>query len=212
MPDAPSVPFSAAALAVLVKLLAGSSVRWVGCEPSTRQRLYFANHTSHLDALVLWTALPPAARAMARPVAARDYWQADRLRRHLATRVFNAVLVDRQRTSAHAHNPLEPLLAALDDPRRHSLILFPEGTRGTDPEPAPFKSGLYHLAKQRPAVELIPVLIDNMNRILPKGELLPVPLLGGVSFGAPIQIKGGEGKAAFLDRAREAVVALGDHR
>ncbi len=209
MPDVPSAPFSAVALAVLVKLLAGSSVRWVGCEPSTRQRLYFANHTSHLDALVLWTALPPAARLLARPVAARDYWEADRLRRHLATKVFNAVLIDRQRTSAHAHNPLEPLLAALDDARQHSLILFPEGTRGTNPEPAPFKSGLYHLAKQRPGVELIPVLIDNMNRILPKGEVLPVPLLGGVSFGSPVQIREGEGKAAFLERARAAVMALG---
>lgn len=209
VPEASSAPFSAAALVVLVKLLTGSSVRWVGCEPSLRQRLYFANHTSHLDALVLWAALPPALRALTRPVAARDYWEADRPRRHLATRVFNAVLIDRHRATAHGRNPLEPLLAALDDPRQHSLILFPEGTRGTDLEPAPFKSGLYHLARQRPAVELIPVLIDNMNRILPKGELLPVPLLGGVSFGSPMQLGEGEGKAAFLVRAREAVMALG---
>ena len=125
MPAVSSAPFSAAALAAVVKLLTGGSARWVGCEPSTRQRIYFANHTSHLDALVLWTALHPAARALARPVAARDYWVASPLRRHLATRVFNAVLIDRQRTSAHAHNPLEPLLEALGDDGRSSLILFP---------------------------------------------------------------------------------------
>lgn len=208
VPDTTSAPFSAAALVVLVKLLTGSSVRWAGCEPSARQRLYFANHTSHLDALVLWAALPPASRALTRPVAARDYWEADRVRRHLASRVFNAVLIDRQHVAGQPRNPLEPLLAALDDPGNYSLILFPEGTRGTGLAPAAFKSGLYHLARQRPAVELIPVLIDNMNRILPKGELLPVPLLGSVSFGSPMQLGEGEGKAAFLDRARDAVVAL----
>ncbi len=208
MPDTSSDPLSAAALATLVKLLTGSSARWVGCEPSTRQRVYFANHTSHLDALVLWTALPPAARALARPVAARDYWVASALRRHLATRVFNAVLIDRHQTSAHAHNPLEPLLEALGSDGRYSLILFPEGTRGAGPDAGPFKSGLYHLAKHRPDVELVPVLIDNMNRILPKGELLPVPLLGGLSFGTPLHVAAGEGKAEFLDRARHAVNSL----
>ena len=210
MPDALPAPFSATAFVVLVKLLTGSSVRWVGCEPGTRQRVYFANHTSHLDALVLWAALPPAARVLARPVAARDYWEADALRRHLATRVFHAVLIDRHRPGgdAHAHNPLEPLFDALADPRGHSLIIFPEGTRGPGPEPAAFKSGLYHLAKHRPEIDLVPTLIDNMNRILPKGELLPVPLLGGVSFGAPLRVGEGEGKAEFLERARGAVMAL----
>ena len=209
VPSNASASLSRTALVALTKMLAGSSVRWVGCEPSTRQRLYFANHTSHLDALVLWTALPPAARLLARPVAARDYWQAGQLRQHLAIDVFNAVLIDRHPAADAPRHPLEPLFTALDDPRQHSLIIFPEGTRGSNLEPAPFKSGLYHLAKQRPTVELVPVLIDNMNRILPKGELLPVPLLGGVSFGPPMQLQPGEGKAAFLTRARDAVIALG---
>lgn len=208
MPAHASPPLTAAFLAALVNLLTGSSVRWAGCEPSTRQRVYFANHTSHLDAIVLWAALRPEARALARPVAARDYWMADPLRRHLATRVFNAVLIDRHRVSAHARNPIEPLLDALEDGRHHSLILFPEGTRGTGPDAGPFKSGLYHLARHRPDVELVPVLIDNMNRILPKGELLPVPLLGGLSFGAPLHVQDGEGKTEFLDRARCAVNGL----
>ena len=201
---------SARILATAVKLLAGGSVRWAGCEPAPRQRVYFANHTSHLDALVLWTALGPAARPLARPVAARDYWEAGALRRHLATRVFNAVLIDRQRPSAHA-NPLAPLLEALGSERGHSLILFPEGTRGAGPEAAPFKSGLYHLGKRRPDIDMVPVMIENMNRILPKGELLPVPLLGGLSFGAPLRVAAGENKADFLERARHAVNSLRFH-
>ena len=208
VPATATAPLTASFLATLVKLLTGSSVRWTGCEPGTRQRVYFANHTSHLDALVLWAALRPEARALARPVAARDYWMAGPLRRHLATRVFNAVLIDRHRVSAHARNPIEPLLEALENGPGHSLILFPEGTRGTGPEAGPFKSGLYHLGRHRPDVELVPVLIDNMNRILPKGELLPVPLLGGLSFGTPLRVEEGEGKAEFLDRARAAVNGL----
>ena len=195
---------TAAFLAALVKILAGSSVRWVSCEPSTRQRVYFANHTSHLDALVLWAALHPEARALVRPVAARDYWSASFPRRYLSTQVLHSVLIDRRRVSAHARNPIEPLLEALENGRRHSLILFPEGTRGDGPDAGPFKGGLYHLARRRPDVEMVPVLIDNMNRILPKGELLPVPLLGGLSFGAPLQLAEDEGKTEFLERARAA--------
>ncbi len=199
--------FSATLLVGLVKLVAGSSVRWVGCRPdAATQRVYFANHTSHLDALVLWAALRPAARAVTRPVAARDYWTADPLRRHLATRVFNAVLIDRQHVSAHARNPLEPLLTALGE--NASLILFPEGTRSDAIEARPFKSGLWHLGRKCPGVDLVPVQIDNMNRILPKGELLPVPLLSCLSFGAPLRVEPGEPKTDFLERARAAVNAL----
>lgn len=213
----PSVPvarprftdaLAAAALARAVRLLAGASVRWVGCRPDAlRQRIFFANHTSHLDAVVLWAALRPAVRARTYPVAARDYWDADPVRRFLAHRVLHAVLIDRHRVSAHGHNPLQPLLDALAD-GRGSLILFPEGTRGRGPEAGPFKGGLFHLAKHCPDVELIPTFLENLNRILPKGELLPVPLLGGLSFGAPVRIEVGETKADFLTRARAAVNGL----
>ncbi|MFO0985135.1 MAG: lysophospholipid acyltransferase family protein [Planctomycetota bacterium] len=190
--------------AFMARCITGAGVRWVGCEPSERQRIYFANHTSHLDALVLWAALPSHVRSRTRPVAARDYWAAG-VRRLLATRVFHAVLIDRQRVSAHA-NPIEPLLEALD--QHASLIIFPEGGRQLSGEVAPFKSGLFHLAHKRPAVELVPVHIDNANRILPKGEIVPVPFLCCLSFGAPMHLLDGETKPAFLERARAAVLAL----
>ena len=195
---------TAGLLALLVKLLAGCSVRWVGCGPDTRQRVYFANHTSHLDALVLWAALGHEARSLTRPVAARDYWTANPLRRHLAAHVFRAVLIERQHMSAHTNNPIRSLLAALAD-GCSSLILFPEGTRGGTPVAGPFKAGLYHLAMHRPDVELIPVLIDNVHRILPKGELLPLPVLAGLSFGGPVSVREHEPKTEFLSRARAAV-------
>jgi 1-acyl-sn-glycerol-3-phosphate acyltransferase len=195
----------AAAMVGLARLVSGASPRWSGCAPDTRQRVYFANHTSHLDALVLWAVLPAPVRALTRPVAAQDYWTTNRLRRYLATDVFKAVLIERRRVTTR-ENPLIEMLNALGD--RHSLILFPEGGRQLGPEPGPFKSGLFHLAKERPDVEFVPVLMENLNRILPKGEVLPVPLLGSVSFGQPLQLQAGEEKTAFLERARGAVLAL----
>jgi 1-acyl-sn-glycerol-3-phosphate acyltransferase len=194
-----------ALLAAMAKLLTGASARWAGCTPNIRQRVYFANHTSNLDALVVWASLPPPIRALTRPVAARDYWMKGRLRRYLANQIFNAVLIERKKPTAH-DNPLTDMITALGT--RHSLIIFPEGGRQSGMEMAPFKGGLFHLAKDRPDVEFVPVLIENLNRILPKGEFLPVPLLGGVSFGTPIKLENGEGKNSFLSRAQAAVKAL----
>jgi len=193
-------------IAGLARVVSGASVRWVGCEPSARQRIYFANHGSHFDFLVLWSALPAALRSVTRPVAARDYWEAGRLRRYLATRVFNAVLIERRRLEGHHNDAIDLMLGAMGD--GYSLILFPEGTRGAGPAPAAFRGGLHSLALGRPGLELVPVYLANLNRVLPKGELLPVPLTSSVSFGPPIQLREGEDREAFLARAREAVLNL----
>jgi len=191
-----------ALLAALAKIITGASARWLGCAPDTRQRVYFANHASNLDALVIWAALPPPVRALTRPVAARDYWTKGRVRPYLANHIFNALLIERKKPTM-SDNPLKDMLTALGD--RHSLIIFPEGGRQSGGEMAPFKSGLYHLAKHRPDVEFIPVLIENLNRILPKGEFLPVPVLGGVNFGTPVKLEPGEDKDAFLQRTQAAI-------
>jgi len=138
-------------------------------------------------------------------VAAKDYWEAGRLRRYFATRVFRAVLIDR-RHLADEDDPVEVMLTAMGD--RHSLILFPEGTRGTSGEVGPFRGGLYDLALLRPQAELVPVYIENLNRILPKGEFLPLPLMSSVTFGPVLRVGVGETKAAFLERARGAILSL----
>lgn len=189
----------------LVRLLCGAYPRWQGCVPELRPRIYFSNHTSNLDAVVLWSALPPAVRSATRPVAAHDYWISSALRRHLAQRVFHAILIERKKVTAH-NNPIDAILEAMTGST--SVILFPEGGRFLNPEPAPFKAGLYHLARRRPDAELVPVLIDNLNRVLPKGEVLPVPLLCSVTFGQPIRLEPGESKPDFLVRARQAVCDL----
>ena len=193
-------------IAFLVRAITGAQGHWFDCEPSARQRVYIANHSSHLDFLVLWAALPSHVRSVTRPVAAKDYWEASGPRRWLATNVFQAVLVDRKPGMVGAEEVLRPLTEALE--QGSSLIFFPEGTRGKGDEVADFKSGLFHLCRLWPGLEIVPAFLANLNRILPKGEFLLVPLLTQVSFGRPMKLEEGEVKPKFLDRARAAVCAL----
>ena len=192
-------------LAGLARLLAGASIRWIASQPDTCQRVYFANHTSHLDALLIWASLPRRVREITRPVAAKDYWSRGALRRWLAEEVFNAILIDRTDIKVH-QSPVDLMLRQAGSTK--SLIVFPEGSRSTSGEVGDFKSGLYYLAKKRPEIELIPVHIDNLNRVLPRGEFLPVPLLSFISFGPPLWLERDEAKLDFLARARRAVLSL----
>ncbi len=196
----------------LVRLLTGAQARWHGCPPSSEQRIYFANHQSHVDLVMIWAALPADLRTTTRPIAARDYWTKSRFKVWLTTKVFNAVYVDRTRSkdpvTGVESDPLEPLVAVLN--AGDSLIIFPEGTRGHAAEPQAFKSGLYYLARQFPEVVLIPTWINNVQRVMPKGEVIPVPVLCSVTFGAPIKLVADEDRHAFSARARDAVIALRD--
>ncbi|MBY0410196.1 MAG: 1-acyl-sn-glycerol-3-phosphate acyltransferase [Burkholderiaceae bacterium] len=249
-----------------VRLLTGSQARWYGCPPKAEQRIYFANHQSHADLVLIWAALPEELRSITRPIAAKDYWTKTPFRHWITTAVFNAVYVERQATTApstapvavapamaaggesphtvtHAgtdmgtalaggpddpslntplatpspealraalpiDDPLAPLVRALES--GDSIILFPEGTRGHADAPQPFKSGLYKLAQMFPQVVLVPAWINNVQRVMPKGEVVPVPILCSVTFGAPMVVASGEERRAFLDRARAAVIALRD--
>ena len=238
----------------IVRLLTGSQARWYGCPPKAEQRIYFANHQSHADMVLIWAALPEELRSITRPIAAKDYWTKTPFRQWITTAVFNAVYVDRQATpvrptapvatdavtlaAAEADtalaggpdpspdapprppspeelraalpesDPLAPLVRALES--GDSIVIFPEGTRGHGDEPQPFKSGLFKLAQMFPQVVLVPAWINNVQRVMPKGEVVPVPILCSVTFGAPIALEAGEERRPFLDRARRAVMALRD--
>ena len=244
--------FTGWALLVAIRLLTGAQARWWGCPPKAEQRIYFANHQSHLDLVMIWAALPEELRSITRPIAARDYWANTPFKRWITTEVFNAIYVERGGSapvpapaaapapaeriepsldavvqtelplaapeetaepvasvvpgSAEALAPLQPLIEALQS--GDSIIIFPEGTRGHTGEPQKFKSGLFTLAQMFPEAVLVPAWIDNVQRVMPKGEVVPVPILCSVTFGEPVRLEEGEERRPFLDRAREAVVAL----
>jgi 1-acyl-sn-glycerol-3-phosphate acyltransferase len=207
-------------------VLTGSQARWYGCPPKAEQRIYFANHQSHADLVMIWAALPEELRSITRPIAARDYWTKSPFRQWITTAVFNAIYVERQaatpgpaagtapvglvpdagsappggpdpatdappppspealRAALPEGDPLAPLVRALES--GDSIIIFPEGTRGHGDDPQPFKSGLFRLAQMFPHVVLVPAWINNVQRVIPKGEVVPVPILCSVTFGAPV--------------------------
>ena len=197
---------TARAIIVFARLLTGMRANWQGCIPAAVLRVYFANHSSHGDFVLIWGCLPPDLRIGTRPVAGADYWDRSPLRRFVGRDVFRALLIDRMRSDP-GNDPVALMRGALEG--GDSLILFPEGTRNTtDARLLPFKSGIYHLARACPEVEFVPVWIDNLNRVMPKGEVIPVPLLCTVTFGQPVLVADGEDKESFLSRCRDGLLAL----
>jgi len=190
----------------IIKWVSGANARWLEFED--KQTIYFANHSSHLDAFVVWSVLPPRMRLQTRVIGAKDYWEKTWLRRLISQKIYHPVLIERNKGAAceGAHQSIDEIIKALDE--KNSIVIFPEGTRNVEEGTKPFKSGLYHIAKQRPEVALVPVYLENLNRILPKGEIFFVPLIGSVTFGPRMKIEAGEDKKNFLNRAQEALLKL----
>lgn len=194
------------AISLFARFMTAPRTIWSGTDPLPRQRVYFANHSSNGDFVLIWTVLPAPLRRKTRPVAALDYWLTSPLRAFIGREVFRAVLIDR-RPEARTVDPVSQMVSALDEGA--SLILFPEGKRNTTGAPLlPLKSGLYHLARARPDVDLVPVWIANLNKVMPKGEVIPVPLICTVTFGAPLHFAPDETKDGFLARAAAALLDL----
>ena len=168
-------------------------------------KFYYANHASHGDFVLVWISLPKTWRMLTQPVAGADYWLGSKLKAFIAEQVFRVLLIDRQ------HDPKQAI-AAMDGALKQgkSLILFPEGTRNTTDDQIllPFKSGLYHLARENENIEFVPVWINNINRVLPKGKILPIPLLCDVRIGEVIKKLPDEDKTEFLTRTRQALLDL----
>ncbi|WP_180114279.1 1-acyl-sn-glycerol-3-phosphate acyltransferase [Acinetobacter sp. YH12063] len=188
------------------RLLTGARSLWVGCKPVMKQRIYYANHNSHIDFILLWSSLPTDLRRNTRPVAASDYWLKDGFRRFLIQDTFTGVTIQRNREQNQ--DPLEPIKIVLA--QGDSIIFFPEGTRNLndDVELLEFKSGLFHLKNQFPDVEIVPVWISNLKRVMPKGALIPLPLLSTVIFGKPLEVHNEQSKSAFLNYAQEELLKL----
>lgn len=193
-------------IVLFAQLITAVRPLWRGAKPEHITRVYCGNHTSNGDFVLIWAALPPDLRRKTRPVAASDYWLTTSLRSFVIRYVFRAVLVNRD-PATRTEDPIALMAEATD--ANGSLIIFPEGKRNmTDEILLPLKSGIYHLATARPTLEFVPVWINNLNRALPKGEVIPLPLLCSVSFGTPITLQIGEEKSAFLDRVSDGMLAL----
>ena len=195
------------ALAGFIHLMTAPRIIWRGKPPGRRSRVYFANHTSNADTVLIWAALPPKLRARTRPVAAADYWLKNNLRKFFGTRVFHTVLIQRDPDQRGEQDPVGEMGTALDEGA--SLIIFPEGRRNDTEAPLlQFTTGLYHIATARPDVDLVPVWIDNLNGVMPRGEVIPVPLICQIFFGQSMRLAAGEDRDTFLQRASDAMLDL----
>lgn len=198
------------AIVLFARAITAVRADWRGIEPVPKQRVYYANHVSNADMPMIWTVLPPALRRRTRPVAASDYWLQNPLRAFAGAEVFRAVLIDRRHDSREA-DPMEAILAALDE--GDSLIIFPEGNRNMTQEPLlPFRPGLWKIGTLRPQVDLVPTWVANLNEIMPKGEVIPLPLICTVTFGEPVKVREGESREQFLRRAADELAALAPRR
>ncbi|WP_413042720.1 lysophospholipid acyltransferase family protein [Pseudomonas sp. YJ42] len=193
-----------ALLISILRLLLGASARFESTPDLSGQRIYFANHTSHIDTLAIMAALPKEARLNTKPVAAADYWGKNRFLRYIATRGLNSVLINRQ--SKDGEDPLEPVRQVME--QGCSVIIFPEGTRSFQALPGEFKSGLYRLHRAFPQAHLVPIYLDNLYRSMPKGKHVPLPIICTIRIGDPLAVLENEEIGDFLNRAREAVVRL----
>lgn len=199
------------AVAFGVRLITGA--RPVLADPGVRTVLdlpmpavFYANHSSHLDFLTLWSLLPGDLRRRVRPVAAADYWGGG-WKGNAAHHLFNPLLVARGKggpADLPRGGAVDRMTAALDE--GDSLVIFPEGTRGDGERIADFHAGLARIAQARPGVPVIPVALANVGRILPKGTLVPVPVLVTATFLPALVRDGDEAEAAFLARARQVLV------
>lgn len=192
-------------LALSSQWLTGAQVTSVADMP-TEPCIYYANHSSHGDFVLLWASLSKALRKRTRPIAGKDYWAGGRLKSYIGHRVFRALMVDRA-SARHAAGLIDQMVKALDE--GDSLIVFPEGTRNLSEQALmPFKAGIYHIASRRPATPFVPVWINNINRVLPKGHWLPVPLLCQLSYGVPWGLQEAPDKDEFLTQAEQRLLAL----
>ena len=193
-------------IVVFARALTAVRAIWPESGPPMRPCVYFANHSSHGDFILVWAVLPPWMRSRTRPVAGAEYWLATKLKRFIGLDVFNAVLIERDREK-RTGDPIARMAEVLDDGA--SLILFPEGTRNETDQPLlPFKSGLFNLATSRPEIDLVPVWIDNLNRVMPKGEIVPIPLICTVTFGEPLRLLPDESREDYLARTTAALFSL----
>jgi 1-acyl-sn-glycerol-3-phosphate acyltransferase len=138
--------------------------------PLTGSFVMVANHSSHLDALCLLSALPLHRLHQAFPAAAADYFYENLPRRAVSALVVNALPFDRQ---IHARQSIALCRKLLAQPG-NILIVFPEGTRSATGIVGAFRPGI-GLLLAGSHVPVVPCYLSGANHALPKGAWLPRP-------------------------------------
>jgi 1-acyl-sn-glycerol-3-phosphate acyltransferase len=153
----------------------------------TEPFVLIANHSSHLDTLSLLSLFPLSRLRRIRPVAAADYFERNRFVSIFTKTLFNILPIARKNITTE-NNPLRKMRSTIQ--AGDSLLIFPEGTRGSGEQMGEFRSGVAHLLEKAPEVPVIPAYLVNMGRSLPKGEFIPVPFFCEIRIGQPRRFTG----------------------
>lgn len=168
-------------------LFIGLRVRGREHLPESGPFILIANHSSHLDTVSLLSLFPLNRLQLIRPVAAADYFDRNKIISVLSRTLFNILPIARKHITPE-NNPIRQMQAALE--AGDSLIIFPEGTRGSGEDLGEFRSGVAHLLEKKPDICVVPAYLINMGRSLPKGEFIPVPFFCEIRLGKPVTIEG----------------------
>jgi len=188
----------------LVLIVLGLNVRNAKGLPRQGPAIVVANHNSHLDTFVLMTLFPLRLLHRLRPVAAADYFLRNRVIAWFTLNLINMIPLDRTRVGKRGEDPLQDCAKALE--AGEILLVFPEGTRGDTEDLAKFKGGVARLKEQYPDVPVVPVYMQGLARVLPKGEYTLVPVVVDVFIGEAVAWNGN--RQSFTQALRDAVTAM----
>jgi 1-acyl-sn-glycerol-3-phosphate acyltransferase len=154
------------------------------------------NHTSNLDNIAVFAALPLRHCNRIWSVAARDYFFDNRLLALITQLYANGIPLDR--TGANRRG-LRMCARKLRE--GGSIIIFPEGRRTRTGEVGPFKPGAVALCRGL-KVPVIPTYLKGTFESLPPSRFLPRRRPITVTFGEPVRFW--EGDLAELDHQNAA--------
>ncbi|MFT5467684.1 MAG: 1-acyl-sn-glycerol-3-phosphate acyltransferase [Verrucomicrobiales bacterium] len=150
--------------------------------PTKTPFVLVANHSSHIDALALSTALPAHLTSRVFALAAGDFFFDTPRKSFFAAQAINALPVWRKRATAHAIANLRERLVSGDA----GFILFPEGTRSRDGTLGAFKPGVGMLVAGT-EIDVVPCHISGAHAAWPPGRKLPKPGRVSIRVGTPIR-------------------------
>ena len=128
------------------------------------QFIIASNHNSHLDSIVLMSALPTVRLKNTHPIAAKDYFGKSKVSSFLIKFFINAILINRKKSENKTQaNPIEQMIELLN--KGKSFILYPEGSRGEPGEMTKFKNGIGYVVEKKRNIPIIHVYMEGLGRV-----------------------------------------------
>ena len=167
----------------LTLVILGLNIRGRKNLPKHGPAIIAANHNSHLDTMVLMGLYPLRKVHKIRPVAAADYFFKNRFLKWFALNIVGIIPLER-----HGRKSKEDLFAGCKEALENEdiLILYPEGSRGDAGKMSELKKGIFYISNLVEKTAVTPVVMNGLNKALPKGEALLVPFNCDVIIGEQV--------------------------